>query len=100
MPTLAPFSGKFLVRGGQSTVIEGEWPFERTVILEFPSRADAEGWYSSPAHQEILLLRLGSMICNASSLIAWTGPAVNQTALNGTASSSKLCSATTSTNQR
>jgi len=65
MPTLAPFAGKFLVRGGQSTIIEGEWPFERTVILEFPSRADAEGWYNSPAYQEILPLRLSSMTCNA-----------------------------------
>jgi uncharacterized protein (DUF1330 family) len=65
MPTLAPFSGKFLVRGGQSTVIEGEWPCERTVIVEFPSRADAEGWYNSPAYQEVLPLRLSSTTCNA-----------------------------------
>ena len=65
MPTLAPFSGKFVVRGGQATIIEGDWPFERTVILEFPSRADAEGWYNSPAYQAILPLRLASMTCNA-----------------------------------
>ncbi len=26
-------------------------------MIEFPSRADAEGWYRSPAYQKILPLR-------------------------------------------
>jgi uncharacterized protein (DUF1330 family) len=41
--TLAPFSGQFIVRGGNLTVLEGEWPHPRLVIIEFPSRADSEG---------------------------------------------------------
>jgi uncharacterized protein (DUF1330 family) len=65
MPTLAPFQGKFCVRGGQYSVIEGEWPYQRTVIIEFPSMAMAEGWYNSPAYQEVLPLRLNSVNCNA-----------------------------------
>ena len=65
MATLAPFEGKFLARGGRSTVIEGDWPFERTVVIEFPSRDHADGWYNSKAYQDILPLRLGSMTCNA-----------------------------------
>ena len=65
MATLTPFEGKFLVRGGPATVIEGVWPFERTVVLEFPSRDKAEGWYTSKAYQDILPLRLSSMTCNA-----------------------------------
>jgi len=63
--TLAPFGGKFLVRGGQFTVLEGDWPYGRTVVLEFPSRADAEGWYGSPAYQKLLPLRLKCMCSNA-----------------------------------
>jgi uncharacterized protein (DUF1330 family) len=58
--TLTPFGGKFLVRGGKLTVREGQWPFERTVVLEFPSREAAEGWYDSAAYQKILPLRLKS----------------------------------------
>ena len=65
VPTLEPFGGQFLVRGGKFTVIEGEWPHERMAILEFPSRAHAEGWYNSPAYQNILPLRLNSMTSNA-----------------------------------
>jgi uncharacterized protein (DUF1330 family) len=40
---LGPFGGQFIVRGGYLTVVEGEWPHPRLVIIEFPSRAAAEG---------------------------------------------------------
>jgi uncharacterized protein (DUF1330 family) len=62
--TLTPFEGTFLVRGGRLTVLEGAWPYERTVVLEFPSRAKAEAWYNAPAYQKILPLRLKSTTCN------------------------------------
>ena len=55
--TLAPFGGKFIVRGGKVTVHEGEWPHPRTVVIEFPSRAQAEGWYKSAEYQKIIQLR-------------------------------------------
>jgi len=57
--TLVPFEGKFLVRGGKCSVLEGEWQ-PRTVILEFPDRAAAEGWYLSADYQKIIGLRLNS----------------------------------------
>ena len=40
------------------TKLEGDWPYSRAVVIEFPSRADAEGWYRSPAYQKLLPLRL------------------------------------------
>jgi uncharacterized protein (DUF1330 family) len=43
--TLAAYGGRFIVRGGKLSVLEGQWPMERLVIIEFPSRADAEAWY-------------------------------------------------------
>ena len=64
MATLEPHGGKFLVRGGKFTVLEGAWPHQRTVILEFPSREKAEAWYHSPAYQKILPLRLQCMTSN------------------------------------
>ena len=45
-------------------MLEGEWPHERTVVLEFPSREKAEAWYHSPAYQKILPLRLRCMTSN------------------------------------
>ncbi|WP_372786662.1 DUF1330 domain-containing protein [Phenylobacterium sp.] len=55
-PTLAPFGGRYVVRSGATEVIEGEAP-GRIVILEFPDRAAALAWRSSPAYQAILPTR-------------------------------------------
>lgn len=62
--TLAEFGGAFIVRGGTLTVVEGQWAHQRTVVIEFPSRAAAEGWYQSPAYQKVLPLRLKSAVGN------------------------------------
>jgi uncharacterized protein (DUF1330 family) len=72
MATLAPYGASFVVRGGTLTVLEGDWPHQRTVIIEFPSRAAAEGWYASPAYQAVIGLRQGSSTC---SLVIVDGPA-------------------------
>ena len=61
-PTVSPFGGKFIVRGGNFTSLEGKWPHPRLVIIEFPSRDAAEGWYNSPAYQEIISLRHKSSV--------------------------------------
>jgi uncharacterized protein (DUF1330 family) len=70
--TLAPYGGKFIVRGGKVTVHEGAWLHPRTVVIEFPSRAQAEGWYKSAEYQKIIPLRLKS---SAGNLIIADGPA-------------------------
>jgi len=58
--TLAPFGGRFIVRGGKFTLVEGSWPRPRTVVIEFPSRDAAQGWYRSAEYQKIIGLRLKS----------------------------------------
>ena len=60
MPTLEAHGGRFIVRGGAFTALEGEMPYERIAVLEFPSRAAAESWYRSPEYQRILPLRTQS----------------------------------------
>jgi uncharacterized protein (DUF1330 family) len=62
--TLEAFGGKFIVRGGNLKLLEGEWPHSRLVIIEFPSREAAEGWYRSPEYQKIIGLRLSSTATN------------------------------------
>jgi len=56
--TVAAFGGRFLARGGDPTVIEGDDPAGRVVILEFESRERAMQWYNSAEYREILPLRL------------------------------------------
>jgi uncharacterized protein (DUF1330 family) len=60
MPTIEAYDGKFLVRGGAVTVLEGDMPYQRIAMLEFPSREKAEAWYHSAEYQRILPLRTES----------------------------------------
>jgi uncharacterized protein (DUF1330 family) len=62
--TLEAFGGKFIVRGGNLNLLEGEWPHARFVVIEFPSREAAEGWYGSPEYQKIIGLRHNSSVGN------------------------------------
>ena len=62
--TIVPFGGQFVVRGGNLTGLEGEWPHPRLVIIEFPSRTAAEDWYKSAEYRKIISLRLKSTIGN------------------------------------
>ena len=34
-------------------VMEGTWPYTRTVLLEFPSNAQFDRWYHSDAYQAL-----------------------------------------------
>jgi uncharacterized protein (DUF1330 family) len=57
LATIQAHAGRFLVRGGAFTALEGEMPYARIAMLEFPSREAAERWYHSPEYQRILPLR-------------------------------------------
>jgi len=46
MPTIEAFGGRFLVRGGRFTALEGQWAHERIAAIEFPNREAAEAWYN------------------------------------------------------
>ena len=58
--TIAAFGGRYIVRGGEVTPLEGALPAPRVVVIEFDDRAAAERWYHSDDYQEILPLRLNS----------------------------------------
>ncbi len=55
--TIEEYGGRYLVRGGDITSMEGGWNPERVVILEFPTLELLEKWYRSPEYQELALLR-------------------------------------------
>ena len=49
------FDGEYLVRGGEMSVIEGDWPHKRNIVIKFPSREKAMEWYNSEEYKPCLL---------------------------------------------
>ena len=54
---VARHGGRFVVRGGELGVLEGEWPTTRIVVIEFPDLAAARGWYESDEYAPLKALR-------------------------------------------
>ena len=52
--------GRFVVRGGELAVLEGDWNPARLVILEFSDLEAAKRWYASPEYEEAKRLREGA----------------------------------------
>ncbi len=57
---VAAFGGRFIVRGGELAVLEGDWHPKRVVILEFPDLETAKEFYESERYQEAKKLREGA----------------------------------------
>jgi uncharacterized protein (DUF1330 family) len=55
--TIGPHKGKLLVAADDADEREGERPYPRTVIGEFPDGDAARAWYESDAYQAIAPLR-------------------------------------------
>jgi uncharacterized protein (DUF1330 family) len=51
---------RFLVRGGKKTTLEGDIPFQRIVVTEFPDVETAKKFYNSSEYQEARKHRLGA----------------------------------------
>ena len=57
---IAAGGGRFLVRGGEFAVLEGDWQPSRLVMLEFEDLEAAKRWYESEIYQEAKKLREGA----------------------------------------
>ncbi len=58
------YEGKYLAVDNQTEVIEGNWNYSRSVIIQFESKKDFENWYYSADYQEILKHRLHGAVCD------------------------------------
>jgi len=58
------FKGEVLVAADQPTPVEGTWPYDRTIVLRFPDRAEAQRWIDSPEYQAIAKDRWASTTSN------------------------------------
>ncbi|MEN6318438.1 MAG: DUF1330 domain-containing protein [Syntrophaceae bacterium] len=68
--TIVQYGGRYVARGGEMAILEGEEQTKRVVLIEFPSLQKAKEWYYSDEYQQIKILRAGAAI---GSLIAIEG---------------------------
>jgi uncharacterized protein (DUF1330 family) len=57
---VAAGGGRFVARGGELAVLEGDWRPSRLVVLEFEDLAAARRWYESETYQDAKRLREGA----------------------------------------
>jgi uncharacterized protein (DUF1330 family) len=69
-PALEAAGACYLARGGEHKVYEGDWAPRRIVILEFPSVAAWEAFYTGPVYQGLKALRDE---CSSARLVAVEG---------------------------
>jgi uncharacterized protein (DUF1330 family) len=69
-PALDEAGARYLVRGGAHKVHEGDWEPRRIVLLEFPSVAAWEAFYTGPTYQGLKAIRDA---CSSARLVAVEG---------------------------
>ena len=50
--TVEKYGGKYIVRGGKTEVLEGEWDPKRIVVLQFESAQRARDWLNCEEYRE------------------------------------------------
>ncbi len=53
----ARYGGVALVAADVEEVVEGSWPSQRVVVLEFPTLAAAHAWYEDPEYADLISQR-------------------------------------------
>ena len=57
---IAAAGGKFIVRGGNLEILEGDWSRPRIVIIEWPTRDAAKAFYDSALYSAARAVREGA----------------------------------------
>jgi uncharacterized protein (DUF1330 family) len=58
--SIEKYGGRYVARGGELAVFEGDWQPPRLVLLEFDDLETAQRWYDSPEYAEARKLREGA----------------------------------------
>ncbi len=62
--TVDAYGGKYLVRGGATEVMEGDWTPHFVVVVEFENVEQARKWLSSPEYTVVKEIRLRAANAN------------------------------------
>ena len=62
--SIAAHGGRYIVRGGELAIFEGDWSPSRVVVLEFPDLETAKRWATSEEYGAARKLREGAAQLN------------------------------------
>ena len=54
---LDKYEGEAIISNETQQVLEGTWPYTKTVVIRFPSIQQATRWYNSKEYQDIIEYR-------------------------------------------
>ena len=60
MDVFKSYKGKLLSVDENVSLLEGQWPATRTVLIEFPSKEEALAWYESEEYQSLAKQRFAA----------------------------------------
>ena len=58
--SIAAYQGSFIVRGGPTETLEGDWDPGRIVVLKFPDAERARQWWNSTEYAAAKRIRQGA----------------------------------------
>ncbi len=58
--SITAYGGRYIVRGGYTESLEGDWLPERMAVLEFPTLERAREWWDSEMYAGAKAIRQGS----------------------------------------
>ena len=72
-PMIAAHGGRYLIRGGEVTVVEGEPGFNRIVVLEYPDMATLKRFYHGADYAPLLALRESCTVSHVALVKGYAG---------------------------
>ncbi|MBX9749314.1 MAG: DUF1330 domain-containing protein [Roseococcus sp.] len=72
-PMIAAQGGRYLIRGGEVTVVEGEPGFNRVVVLEYPSMEALKRFYHGADYASLIALRQSCTVSHVALVDGYAG---------------------------
>ena len=74
MEIFAQYGGEMLAVDEAPTVLEGQWPHTRTVLIRFADKVSAGAWYKSDAYQQLACHRWEASVADVAILQGVSAP--------------------------
>ena len=72
-PMIAAQGGRYLIRGGAVTVVEGEPGFDRVVVVEYPDMETLKRFYHGAEYAPLIALRQSCTISHVALIEGYAG---------------------------